>query len=350
MENQEQRIQALPSTIWSLVSQIDALKGQWIHGVKLHPQVLGRLKRSTLASSTGASTRIEGSRMSDEDVEKMMGGLSIQKFSERDQQEVRGYFELLNTIFDSWKYMVLSESLVKQFHGELLKYAEKDERHRGEYKKMENAVEMFDPSGKSLGVVFETSPAYLTPKQTAELIAWTSDALKKGEHHPLIIIGNFLVEFLAIHPFQDGNGRLSRILTNFLLLKAGYEYAQYVSHEKYIEEDKAQYYIALRRSQMTLRTEQPNVLSWLEFFLKITLVQSQQAILLLSQENLEKILSPKQLLVWRYLETVIDASPKEVMEHTTVLRKTVSQALDALMKLKRIVRTGNGRTTRYRRT
>src|SRR3989344_9690173 len=186
------RLEGLPSDVWSKLTQIDELKGRWIAGAQLSPQALGRLKRSTLITSTGASTRIEGANLSDEDIEKLIHGLAIQKFTNRDKQEVRGYYELLEKIFDSWKNVGCSEGSIKHLHKELLKYVEKD-----------------------------AFPAYLTPKEMQEAVEWTQHALKERKHHPLLIVGNFLVEFLAIHPFEDGNGRLSRILTNLLLLKEG---------------------------------------------------------------------------------------------------------------------------------
>lgn len=349
MGPRSKKIGNISESVWSLINQIDHLKGQWIGGARLNPQALGRLKRSVLVTSTGASTRIEGSKLSDEDVEKFMRGLLLQKFTDRDKQEVRGYFELLENVFISWKHIPFTEGVIKQLHRELLKYADKDERHRGEYKKMENSVEMFDESGKSVGVIFETTPAYLTPKRMEELVDQTADALKQGESHPLIVIGIFLVEFLAIHPFQDGNGRLSRILTNLLLLKAGYEYVPYVSHEKLVEDNKTDYYVALRKSQSSLGTERENVTPWLEFFLTASLEQAQQAIELLSHENIEKILSPKQLAVWRYLETVDEATAGDIAKATGVARPTVSQAIDVLLRLKKIERIGQGRTTRYRK-
>jgi len=337
-------------TIWRLLNEIDELKGQWIGGAKLNPQALGRLKRSVLITSAAASTRIEGARLTDEEVEKLMAGISVAKFKDRDAQEARGYFELLENVFDSWKHIALSESSIKHLHNELLKYVAKDERHRGEYKKIENNVEMFDEAGKSLGVIFKTTPAYLTPKLTQELIARTNSELANKDAHPLVAVGNFLVEFLAIHPFQDGNGRLSRILANLLMLKAGYVYVPYVSHEKLIEDNKNDYYVSLRRSQKTLGTDHEDTEPWLEFFLKICLAQAKQALALLSQENIERLLSPKQLAVWRYLESVIEEiTPGEIAKATGVARPTVSQALDVLLRLKKIERLGQGRTTRYRK-
>ena len=345
----DQRLAQIPANIWSKIIQIDELKGQWIAGARLNPQVLGRLKRSVLVTSTGASTRIEGARLSDEDVEKMMRGIDIQKFTDRDKQEARGYFELLENVFDSWKSLKFSENTIKHFHKELLKYVKKDELHRGDYKKEENKVYMIDAAGKSVGILFDTTPAYLTPKEMQELIEWTQQVLTEKKYHPLLVIGNFLVEFLQIHPFQDGNGRLSRILTNLLLLKEGYLYMPYISHEKLVEDNKPEYYLALRRSQKTFKTKHENIISWLDFFLTILLKQSQMAVELLSKENIEKLLSKKQLAVWQYLQEVEEATPGEIAKITKVARPTVNQALDRLLRFKKVERIGLGRSTRYRK-
>lgn len=344
----DKRFQNIPQEIWVLITQIEQLKGWWIGGAKLNPQALGRLKRSVLVTSTGASTRIEGARLSDEDIEKFIRGIQIQKFPDRDKQEVRSYYELLQNIFDSWQQIKFSENTIKHLHKELLKYVSKDTRHRGEYKKQENKVFMINEAGESVGVLFDTTPAYLTPKQMQELIEWTKPAFHKSKYHPLLTIGNFLVEFLKIHPFQDGNGRLSRILTNLLLLKEGYFYMPYVSHEKLVEDNKADYYIALRKSQNTLETDREDIVPWLRFFLNVVLKQSQIAVDLLSEKNVEKLLSQKQLAVWEYLQKTKEAAPVGIAKNAHVARPTVNQALNKLLRLNKIERLGLGRSTRYR--
>lgn len=348
-DNFSERIEQIPSVTVSKIAKIDELKGQWITGARLSPQVLGRLKRSVLITSTGASTRIEGARLSDEDIEKLMRGINIQKFTNRDKQEAQGYYELLENVFNSWKGLKFNESLIKHFHQELLKHVEKDEKHRGNYKKGENKVQMIDEAGQSIGILFDTSPAYLTPSQMQELVEWTQKTLLENKFHPLLVIGNFLVEFLKIHPFTDGNGRLSRVLTNLLLLQTGYLYVPYVSHEKLVEDNKPDYYVALRRSQKTIGTENENITDWLDFFLDIVLKQSQMAVELLSKENIEKILSEKQIIVWQYIEKTKETSTGDIAENTKIARPTVKQTLDVLLRLKKIERVGLGRSARYRK-
>ena len=345
--NFSKRIEQIPSVIVSKIAKIDELKGQWITGARLSPQVLGRLKRSVLITSTGASTRIEGARLSDEDIEKLMRGINIQKFTNRDKQEAQGYYELLENVFNSWKNLKFSENLIKHFHQELLKHVEKDEKHRGDYKKGENKVHMIDEAGQSIGILFDTSPAYLTPTQMQTLVEWTQKTVEENKFHPLLVIGNFLVEFLKIHPFTDGNGRLSRVITNLLLLQAGYIYVPYVSHEKLVEDNKPDYYIALRRSQKTIGTEKEDIADWLNFFLDMILKQSEMAVELLSKENIEKILSEKQMIVWQYIEKIIETSTGDITEKTKIARPTVKQTLDVLLRLKKIERIGLGRSTRY---
>ncbi len=344
----DRRVENLPGSIWEKISRIDELKGRWVGGVRLGPQVLGRLKKSVLITSTGASTRIEGARLSDEDIEKLMRGIALQKFSDRDQQEVAGYFELLTNVFESWERLRFSEGLIKHFHRELLKYVDKDTLHRGDYKHQENKVFMIDAAGQSMGVLFDTTPAYLTPKEMQELVEWTQGSLESRQHHPLLVIAGFLVEFLMIHPFQDGNGRLSRVLTNLLMLQAGYAFMPYVSHEKIVENNKPDYYLALRQSQRTFRTDQDTILPWLDFFLEITLLQARMALALLSTENIEKLLSPRQAAVWRYLQTARESTPQELSRALGIPRPTINQVLNRLVELDQIERVGLGRATRYR--
>lgn len=341
------RLDSISAEIITKIAKIDEFKGRWITGAKLSPQVLGRLKRSVLITSTGASTRIEGSNLSDEDVEKVMRGLSIQKFADRDKQEVKGYYELLQNIFDSWESIRLSEGMIKHLHKELLKYSDKDQGHFGNYKYGENKVVAYDNEGKEIGVVFSPTSPHLTPKEMTELVESTNFLLKEKKYHPLLIIANFLVEFLKIHPFQDGNGRISRVLTNLLLIRSGYLYMPYVSHEKIVEDNKSDYYIALRRGQKTLGSKKEDISPWINFFLNIFLKQSQLAIELLSGENIEKLLSENQLAVLGYIKGHKDASVGEIVDNTDILRPTVKQVIDVLLKFKKIERIGLGRATRY---
>jgi Fic family protein len=335
--------------IYKLISQIDELKGQWKMSASLSPQILGILKKSVIVTSSGASTRIEGAKLTDEQVGKLLKGLKIKKFITRDEQEVAGYAELLANVFDSYEKLELSENTIKHFHSELLKYSEKDIRHRGEYKFGSNRVEARDANDNLIGILFDPTPPHLVGKEMQELVDDTKELLEIKEIHPLIIIGNFIFEFLSIHPFQDGNGRTSRVLTNLALLKYGYEYIPYISHEKLIEDNKNEYYLALNKSQRKWKTKTEDISPWLLFFLNILLKQTQLANDLLSKESIEKLLSEKQLAVWHYIIEHEIITPKELREHLKIAEPTVIQILNKLLEMKKIERLGKGRATRYKK-
>jgi Fic family protein len=250
----------------SLVAEIDEFKGAWRALGTLAPERLSALRRVATIESIGSSTRIEGSRLSDREVERLLSNLEIKSFDSRDEQEVAGYAEVMETVFASWAEISVTENHIKQLHRDLLRYSDKDERHRGAYKTASNSVAAFDADGNQVGVVFETASPCETPRRMAELVDWFRRA-QQGALHPLIAIGIFVVVFLEIHPFQDGNGRLSRVLTTLLLLRAGYAYVPYSSLESVIEQSKDGYYLALRRTQGTIRTEAPDWTPWLTFFL-----------------------------------------------------------------------------------
>jgi len=251
----------------AITGEIDDFKTRWRLAVSLPPQSLGSLKKVASIESIASSNRIEGNKLTDREVEAMLSNLDRASFKTRDEQEVAGYAKLMDAVFENFDTVPLSENYIKQFHKMLLRFTEKDERHRGEYKKLPNSVAAFDHDGKEVGIVFETAAPFDTPRLMRELVEWTNANLNEKYYHPLLVIALFVVVFLAIHPFQDGNGRLSRILTMFLLLKAGYAYAPYSSMESIIEDNREGYYRALRQTQNTLKKD-PDYEPWIMFFLR----------------------------------------------------------------------------------
>jgi len=251
-----------------IIAELDEFKGAWRALGTLAPERLSALRHVATVESIGSSTRIEGSKLSDREVEQLLANLEIKTFKTRDEQEVAGYAGVMETIFASWSILTLTENHIKQLHRDLLRYAIKDERYRGEYKKLDNHVEAFDETGKSLSIIFQTASPFDTPRLMEELIVWISEALTKRTLHPLLVIAIFVVLFLEIHPFQDGNGRLSRVLTTLLLLRTGYTFVPFGSLESVIEQSKDSYYPALRRTQKTIRTETPDWQPWVIFFLR----------------------------------------------------------------------------------
>ncbi len=253
----------------SLIAEIDEFKGAWRALGTLAPDRLTALRRVATIESIGSSTRIEGSRLSDQDVQRLLSNLEIKTFETRDEQEVAGYAEVMELVFDAWREISVTENHIKQLHRDLLRHSAKDERHRGEYKTGSNSVVAFDGEGVQIGIVFETASPFDTPKLMSELIEWYNRSIEGKTLHPLLLIGIFTVVFLEIHPFQDGNGRLSRILTTILLLRSGYTYIPFSSLESVIENSKEAYYLALRETQGTIRTDAPNWNPWLIFFLSV---------------------------------------------------------------------------------
>ncbi|MCX6703139.1 MAG: Fic family protein [Candidatus Zambryskibacteria bacterium] len=243
--------------------------------------------------------------------------------------------------------MPLRESLIKSLHKELLKYSTKDDLHRGEYKRKENLVGILDDKGNVAQIMFETTLAYLTPKEMNELVEWTQQAFEKERFHPLLIIANFIIEFLKIHPFEDGNGRLSRTLTNMLLLQLGYSFMEYVSHEQIVEKRKDEYYLALRSSQATFKTENESIGPWLNFFLSVVKEQATKSITLAQEENHEDNMSPKQNEVLDYLSSVKEAGPAQIVKATGIIMPTVRKSLERLVEIGKVKRIGKGRGTRY---
>src|SRR5574344_1537404 len=252
----------------SIISELDEFKGGWRLLGKTAPDRLKSLKKVATIESVGSSNRIEGNKLTDKQVEKLLSNIKKQSFATRDEQEVAGYARVMDTVFEDYELIPLSENYIKQLHKILLQYSAKDEKHKGEYKKISTAVAAYDNEGNELGIVVETATPFETPLKMEELVNWTKKNLEDKFFHPLIVIGIFIVEFLAIHPFEDGNGRLSRALTCLLLLKSEYSYMPYSSLEAVIEDNKEGYYRALRQTQTTLKNPTPDFEPWLIFFLK----------------------------------------------------------------------------------
>jgi Fic family protein len=282
------KVQSLKITpeILTHIAEIDEFKGAWRALGTLAPERLSALRRVATIESIGSSTRIEGSKLSDREVERLLANIEIKAFATRDEQEVAGYAEVMETVFRAWADIPITENHIRQLHRDLLTYSQKDAWHRGHYKTSPNRVVAFDEAGKQIGIVFETATPFDTPRFMAELVAWFAEARELRTLHPLLVLAIFVVVFLEIHPFQDGNGRLSRILTMLALLQAGYAYVPYSSLESVIEQSKEGYYLALRQTQATIRSESPNWQPWVLFFLRALTRQKERLTLKIERERI----------------------------------------------------------------
>jgi Fic family protein len=331
-----------------LIGEIDEFKGRWEALSTLSPERLRALRHVATIESVGSSTRIEGVKLTDREVEALLSNLGRYAFKSRDEEEVAGYAEAMDLVFSSWEELTLTENHVKQLHSVLLKFSTKDEHHRGEYKKQPNNVVAYDGEGREIGVVFETAPPFRTPWEMEELARWTNRALEEGVMHPLLAVAAFVVRFLAIHPFQDGNGRLSRVLTTLLLLRAGYLYVPYASLESVIEENKDLYYAALRRTQGTLRDERPDWGPWVTFFLRCLKKQKDNLAAKLERERvLARSLPPLSLSVIALLREHERLTGSELERLTGANRNTLKVRLRELVEYRHIDRHGKGKGTWY---
>ena len=331
-----------------LIASLDEFKGQWRAFKRLSRDQLSQLKKIATIESIGSSTRIEGSKLTDQQVATLLSGLKIQEFSSRDEQEIAGYAAAMDLVFESFEHIPVTENHIRQIHRTLLQFSTKDERHRGDYKVLDNHVAAFDATGKQLGIVFETASPFETPFAMKRLVEWAEEAHKDGVLHPLLVTGIFVVWFLAIHPFQDGNGRLSRVLTTLLLLRHGYTYVPYASLESVIEENKEFYYKALRKTQATLRSEQVEWEAWLLFFLRC-LVRQKENLRLKIQVEQQRVeaSSPLAAAVMRLLDDLESITLAGAVKATGANRNTLKVKLAELVDEGLLARHGRGRGVFY---
>ena len=344
---QSSTIQITPE-ILGLIAKIDEFKGAWRTLGTLAPERLSALRRVATIESIGSSTRIEGSKLSDREVDRLLSNLQIRSFATRDEQEVAGYAEVMELVFASWQEILFTENHIKQLHQNILAHSEKDTRHRGHYKTLSNSVVAFDESGKEIGVVFQTATPFDTPRLMTELVAWVQAELESGRLHPLLIIALWVVVFLEIHPFQDGNGRLSRVLTTLLLLQTGYGYVPYSSLESVIEQNKEDYYLALRQTQGTIRTDAPNWQPWLSFFLPSLAEQVRRLEKKIEREKLVLAVLPTlSLQIVEFAREHGRITIGEAIKLTGASRNTLKQHFRALVQRGQLNQQGGGRGVWY---
>lgn len=345
---QEPKI-AVTQELLKLIAEIDEFKGKWEALKHMSPERLRQLRKVATIESIGSSTRIEGAKLTDMQVETLLSNLTATSFKSRDEQEVAGYAEAMDIIFQAYEDMAITENHIRQLHQTLLRHSNKDERHRGDYKKLDNHVVAIDEQGKEIGVVFETATPFDTPREMEELVRWVNKAIAENSLHPLLVVAVFIVVFLAIHPFQDGNGRLSRILTTLMLLRAGYVYVPYASLESVVEDNKDLYYKALRRTQTTLKTDAPDWEPWLGFFLRCLKKQKANLAAKIEKEKAgdDTALPALSVQVLDLLKKHERLTIAEIVEYTGANQNTLKVRLRELVAVGRIQRHGKARATWY---
>ncbi len=338
------------------ISAIEEFKGEWRTKESLGIDALTSLRRVATIESVGSSTRIEGAKLSDQEVEALLGNLELESFQSRDEQEVAGYAYVMEMVQSAWKDLDFSEGILFQLHRDLLRYSSKDERHRGHWKTLPNHVSAFDAEGKEVGVIFETASPFETPQLMQQLLDWYRQEETSAILNPLLRIGVFNVVFLAIHPFQDGNGRLSRVLTYLQLLREGYTYAAYSSLENVIEHSKEAYYLALRRTQASFAERSANWEPWLNFFLRALTAQVnslRDRLAIYTNDHLDQDAVPKELspLAFEVLTELRKQGHLSVSQAAAALdanRNTIKGKFAELVERGLASRRGKGRGAHYR--
>lgn len=325
-----------------MISKIDRFDASWTSIEKKEGQSLKQLKSIATVRSVGASTRIEGSKMSNEEVDVLLKDLSIEKLEDRDSQEVAGYFEVLDIISESSGEIIVTENSIKGLHNHLLKFSEKDQWHKGGYKQHSNNVEASLPDGTKR-IIFETTPpGYQTDDAVRSLLKWYEN---DNVTHPLVKSALFTYEFVSIHPFQDGNGRMSRLISTLLLLKNGYKWIQYVSFEHEIENRKTEYYKELRRCQAMRPSE--NITTWVKFFFNALLNIQSQLLEKLKSKGIVGKLSPRERSILLFIESNPGCKSGQISKKLDIPNPTVKRMLSEFVKNKLIEKFGKGPGTNY---
>lgn len=340
------------SSVYQLITQkisiIDGFKGSWKAVEGQQHRYLQELRRIATIESIGSSTRIEGATLTDEEVRKLLKSVKITRLQNRDEQEVMGYYEALQVILDNYVDIQLAERYIHQLHGILLKYSHKDQSHKGQYKNLSNQVVANYLDGTQR-IIFKTTEPHLTPPAIQGLLVWTHERLTKKDLHPLLIISTFVYEFLSIHPYQDGNGRLSRLLTTLLLLKQDYKFIQYASFESIIESRKESYYQALLEGQKNRGKAEERMDSWVLFFLEcLAMLTHKLEAQYTSYSKIKTSLNERQQAVWAYMKKQKTVQVGELARQLgKYSRNTLKKDLAYLVKEGLLLKIGEGRGACY---
>lgn len=332
----------LTPEIVSLVGKIHEYKGEQALFIEAKADTLTKLVEIAKIQSTEASNKIEGIYTSDERLKKLVQDKTTPHT--RNEQEIAGYRDVLATIHDSFDYIPPKSSLILQLHRDLYKFS--GASYGGNYKTVDNVIAETDAQGNK-SVRFQPLPAWETPEAMDDLCRAYEEAVGQGEMDPLLLIPMFVLDFLCIHPFNDGNGRMSRLLTLLLLYRAGYIVGKYISIEKLIEESKETYYEALRQSSQKWHEEANDYAPFVRYTLGVvaaayrnfsTRVQALAASDMSKPDRIREIIKG----------TLGKITKAEIIEQCPDISQiTVQRTLADLQKSGEILKLGGGRYTSY---
>ena len=332
----------LTPEIVSYLSQIHEFKGEQTLFIESKADTLTQLVEIAKIQSTEASNKIEGIYTSDERLRALVKDTTRPKT--RSEREIAGYRDVLNTIHENHDYIPPKSTIILQLHRDLYKFEGADTG--GKYKVVDNIIEEEDSTGNK-SIRFNPVPAWETPEAVEELCRSFEEALYMEQIDPLILIPMFILDFLCIHPFNDGNGRMSRLLTLLMLYKAGYIAGKYVSIEKMIEQTKDSYYESLRLSSVNWHENSNDYEPFVQYMLSVVLAAYRDfssRVKLLTVQGMSKPDRVRELIK----NTVGTITKSEIMKKCPdISQVTVQRALAELMESGEIIRIGGGRYTKY---
>jgi len=318
---------------------MDHFGGQWSANPGLPVERLARLEEAARIHSTGSSCRLAGLHISDTDVAGLLCGEAVPL---RDSVEILGYAAAMTSAFPGSERLVTVDD-VRALHHVLLGNDEHSDWRTGPLHR-----EGFDASGKATGLVFPTLPPRLVEKKADELLTWLEFELRSGEQHAILIIGTFYLYFLAISPFERGNGRMARLLIGHLLRRAGYGFIPYASVEREIEESRNDYQQTLLSSQTRMWSDEADLRAWLEFFLQVLDRHRERVEAKLVLEREVRDFPPLQRAILEAVREHGDVDAGLLIKATGANRNTLKDNLRRLVQHGMLEKTGQRRGTRYR--
>lgn len=334
--------QLLTPEIVTMLSQIHEFKGEQNLFIEAQSDTLTQLVEIAKIQSTEASNKIEGIFTSDERLKKLVTNKTTPR--SRNEQEIAGYRDVLSTIHESYEFIPIRPSIILQLHRDLYKFSGKS--IGGAYKNADNVIAEEDNDGNRF-VRFQPVPAWETPDAIEALCDAFDDAIARNEADPLLIIPMFILDFLCIHPFNDGNGRMSRLLTLLLLYRSGYIVGKYISIERAIEQTKDTYYEALQSSSQGWHEEENNYAHFVRYMLGVILSAYRDfssRVKVLTTSGMSKPERIKEIIK----DTLGKITKTEIMDKCPDISQiTVQRTLNDLLEKNDIIKIGGGRYTSY---
>ena len=333
----------LTPEIVGYLTTIHEYKGEQRLIAERYADVLESLVEVAKIQSTESSNKIEGIYTSDERLKKIVLDKTMPKT--RNEREIAGYRDVLNTIHENFQHIPIRDTFILQLHRDLYKFVNVPDG--GQFKASDNIIEEEDASGNKF-VRFRPLPAWETPEAVISLCTAYNEAINKSGADSLLLIPMFIIDFLCIHPFNDGNGRMSRLLTLLLLYQNDYIVGKYISLEKLIERTKDNYYDALWASSQGWMEDENNYEYFVEYILGIITAAYREFFDRAHIVEEKKVPKPDRIeeLIKNHLGTITKA--EIVKEASGISITTVQRTLTELVKAGKIIKIGNGRYTKYK--